>query len=288
MHGHACFCGLFLLALAGCTDTVDTRSTVSPEPIALGEAFDSSKCGSIRGRVVWEGDVPKSDEFLIRALAFNPNVHKDPIRVRTPHIPQVHDKNYGVQNAVIFLRGIDPAHSKAWDHPKVRVEFHDRQIVIEQGNHRSGVGFVRRATSIEIVNRDVEYHNLHGRGAAFFAMPLIETERTHERTLARAGIVDLNCGAGYYWMHAHLFVTEHPYFTRSDADGGFAFDQVPPGNYEVVCWLPNWHVVRKEIDPETAIISRWAWAAPKEQTRRVEVTRIVDVTFTWSAAMFRE
>ena len=43
------------------------------------------------------------------------------------------------------------------------------------------------------------------------------------------------------------------------------------GKYEVVCWLPSWHVQRKEVDPETAIIARLAWAQPQEQVRPVQV-----------------
>jgi hypothetical protein len=160
-------------------------------------------------------------------------------------------------------------------------------LAVHQDQHTS-VGFVRRGNTIEIVNRDTEYHNLHARGAAFFAMPLLEANQVHERRLSQTGIVDLTCAAGYYWLHAHLFVTEHPYYARTDADGQFTFEQVPAGPCEIVCWLPNWHVLRKEVDPETGITARVAWAPPREQTQKIHVAagQRGEITYAWSQPGF--
>jgi hypothetical protein len=286
MHGRIGILG-FLTLLGGCTELSVPNEQQEP-PTALAQAFEPAMTGTIRGRVVWDGEAPASEERLVRAIAYNPHLHKNPARFSTPHIPKVQPQNRGVENAVVFLRGIDPRRGKAWDHPNARVEFHDRQLFVHQGNQRTQVGFVRRGSAVEIVNRDTEYHNLHARGAAFFAMPLLEANQVHERKLPQAGVVDLTCGAGYYWLHAHLFVTEHPYYARTDAEGQFVLDQVPTGSYEIVCWLPTWHITRKEVDPETGIIARLAWDAPKEQTQKVSVAAggISELSSRWSQGMF--
>ena len=67
-----------------------------------------------------------------------------------------------------------------------------------------------------------------------------------------------------------------------------ALEQVPAGKYEVVCWLPSWHVLRKEVDPETGIIARLAWAESQEQVRPVQVLagRTSEITYRWTRAMF--
>jgi hypothetical protein len=201
-----------------------------------------------------------------------------------PHVPQVHSENKGIRNAVVYLRGIDVARSKTWDHPKVRVEFQDRQLRVVQGDLASSVGFVRRGDALDIVNRDDEYHNLHSRGAAFFAVPLIKPNQPQERKLTRAGVVELSCGAGYYWLHGHLFVCEHPYIVRTDADGRFTLVQVPAGVYEVVCWMPSWRILRKEVEPETGVTARLAWEAPREQVARVRVDagKVAVSEFNWT------
>ncbi len=290
MHGRISIIGFaFLALLSSCSDLPQPPRDEKEEPAeTLAESFDPAATGTIRGQVVWDGEIPLAEEFVVRTNAFNPHMHRKPAHFVTPHLPKVQPYKQGVANAVVYLRNIDPRRSKAWDQPPARIAFHDRQLLVEQGNQRTPVGFVRRGSSIEIVNRDTEYHNLHARGAAFFALPLIETKRTHERKLTQAGVVELSCAAGYFWLHAHLFVAEHPYYARSDGEGRFTFEQVPTGTYEMICWLPSWQVLRKEIDPETAIIARWAWAAPKEQTATVRVGagKSSETTYRWAKGMF--
>lgn len=280
---------LCLALLAGCSELADPVSMERAEQEAtLAQFFDPATTGTIEGRVVWDGDVPAAVETVVRANPYNPHLYKAPARFVTPHVPMVHAQNGGVANAVVFLRGIDPRRSKPWDHAQVRVEFQDRQLRITQGDQPTNVGFVRRGGAVEIVNHDAEYHNLRARGGAFFSMPLIDANQVHERVLAKAGVVDLTCAAGYYWLNAHLFVAEHPYYALTDAGGRFMLKRVPAGTYEIVCWLPSWRVLRSECDPETGTIARLAWDAPKEQTQKVRVQAggVGEITYRWERALF--
>jgi len=289
MHGRIAIF-VFLNLAIGCIDTTAPVVPIADPPDAnLAKDFDPTRTGTIEGRVVWEGDLPTATETIVRANAYNPYMHQKPARFRTPHVPIVHPKTHGIAGAVVYLKGIDLKRSKPWDHAKPHVMFQDRKLLIEQGDIRSGVGFVRRGAAIDISNRDDEYHRLLARGKAFFALPLIEPKQTHERILKHEGLVDLTCGMGCYWLNAHLFVAEHPYYTRTDAEGKFVLKDVPTGNYEIVCWLPSWRVERTERDPETATIARLAWHAPEERTQkvRVEAGRGSDITYRWKLGDFK-
>jgi hypothetical protein len=89
-------------------------------------------------------------------------------------------------------------------------------------------------------------------------------------------------------MRGHLFVANHPYLARTDVEGRFQLEAVPPGTYELACWLPNWHVAKHELDAETTQITRL--------TFRPSVVKLRDVTlkprerqtstFTFSSADF--
>ena len=92
----------------------------------------------------------------------------------------------------------------------------------------------------------------------------------------------MSSGAGQFWMRGYLFVADHPYYTRTDADGSYRLTQVPPGDYRLVCWLPNYRIQRRERDPENGLVTRLVYGPPlaTEQPVHVETKQNMDVTFT--------
>ena len=107
MHGRIYLLAIVpLAALCGCTE-VPAPATQDDPPTVLGQSFNPAATGTIRGCVLWDGDAPSSEETLVRAIAFNPRLHLKPANYSTPHVPVVNKQNHGVENAVVFLRGID-------------------------------------------------------------------------------------------------------------------------------------------------------------------------------------
>jgi hypothetical protein len=276
--------------LLGCQEPPGPSGDAESVPDALAASFDPASTGSIAGCVVWEGDIPEVPPFMVyanRSYAIaNQFVGEKP----NPHAPQVDPLGRGVRRAVVYLNNVDKAKSRPWDHPSPRVVIRAREFQVLPGEERSIVGFVRCGSKLEFINEDLTYHLVKGRGASFFSLPLVLTDRPTARRLDRAGIVELSAGAGQFWMQAYLFVDEHPYYTLSDDTGGFELKQVPPGDYELVAWMPNWHIARLERDPEVGLVSRMIYKPPMTQTRRVTVERgqSSQTDFVWSTSHFEK
>src|SRR5208283_3993950 len=132
-------------------------------------------------------------------------------------------------------------------------------------------GFVRRGESIEMVSREPVFHMLHGDGADFFTLAFPDPDQPSSRRLANKGVVELSSAANYFWMRAYLFVDDHPYQACTTPDGSFVLPDVPPGDYELVCWMPNWMEAKRDLDPESAIVLRLRYQPPVEIRQRVTV-----------------
>jgi hypothetical protein len=89
--------------------------------------------------------------------------------------------------------------------------------------------------------------------------------------LESQGFVDLSSAAAHYWGRASLLVSEHPYCAVTDAVGNFSLADVPPGRYEVVGRLPNWHIAKGDFDPETMMLSRLYFGPPVEACAWVSI-----------------
>jgi len=271
-----CLLLLASAAVAGCGSEPPSGSGATQPPTAAPAApaaFDPSACGTITGLVTWVGPIPEVAPITHISPRADGNGY-DSRNLTPPNAPRIARFTRGLAGAVVYLREVDPARAKPWDHrdqPAVTVEVRDSQIHVKQGPRSARSGFVRRGAEITFQSAEPVFHVLRGRGGAFFALPLPEPNQPLTRTFDTCGLVELSSAAGYYWQSAELFVCDHPYYTVSDADGRFEFTHVPAGQYDLVAWHPNWIVTRVERNPESGQPSRLHYGPPLESSRPVGV-----------------
>jgi len=91
--------------------------------------------------------------------------------------------------------------------------------------------------SLHIVNQDAFLHDAHAHLGDRTLFNLgIPRGRTVRTPLRDAGVIHVNCNVRHTWMHAYLFVADHPYHAVTDAAGGFTITDVPPGRQRVRIW----------------------------------------------------
>jgi hypothetical protein len=258
------------LAALGCDEVRHSAPGQASPPPAV-RAFDEATVGTISGRVTWAGQLPNVPPFEIRAFIPAGQPGQPRLIRENPNGPAIDPASRGVAGAVVFLRGVPAEKARPWDHAAVRVEQRDRRLHILQGETDSRVGFVRTGDTVELVALDKLFHALHASGAAFFSLTFPDPDQPRRRRLPSRGVVELTSAAGYYWMRGYLFVDDHPYYTRTDAQGRFRLERVPPGRYELVYWHPSWLEERHDRDPETSLVIRLAFRPPVERRQQVEV-----------------
>lgn len=259
---------LLLLAAAGCDNSLAVNLPAPAEPGETShDQFDPQRVGTISGRVTWAGGVPTVEPIrLMRFEARGLQVQTVP----NPNAPRVSDR--GVQSAILFLRGVDPRRAKAMAAVPTTVEAEPTRLSVVQNGVRHRTAFVPVGAEVSLVSKLDGITGIRGRGANFFTAMLPEANAESHRALPIAGRVELTSAGGHYWMLADLFVCEHAYYARTDDAGRFALPDVPEGEYELVCWHPNWHIVGVERDPETALMVRQLYAPAVEKVVRVRVT----------------
>jgi hypothetical protein len=260
---------LLLAAALGC-DGAPPQPPDAP-PAAARRLFDPATAGAITGHVRWVGEPPSVPPLIQRPNLMGPVGNKETRAWPNPNAPAIDTKTHGVRGAVVSLRGVDPGRARPWDLPPVRVVQQGQQFHVRQGDGDGQVGFVRRGDAVEMVSADPVFHSLHAGGAAFFTLAFPDDDRPRTRHLADRGVVELTSAAGYFWMRGYLFVDDHPYYVRTDAEGQFRLTGVPPGHYEAVCWLPDWREERHERDPETSLVFRLFFRPPLKAVRPIEV-----------------
>jgi hypothetical protein len=242
----------------------------TPEPRAIGSQFNAAESGTINVRVMWEGAKPVISpvETTKRDTLIHPNAMA------------VND-DMSIRNALVMLRGVDPAKSKPWLHEPVSVELHARGITVHQGSRAGRYGFIRTGDRVTFKTKGDAVHGVRARGADFFTHILPPKKNEVERVMSREGRVELASASGQFWACAELIVSDHPYLALTDEHGNANFDNVPAGKYEIVAWHPNWEIASSEVDPETAMLVRQTYKAPFEDS--ISITLSPHETLEWSA-----
>lgn len=276
----ACFCAMGIAT--GCDDLTD----MIPDPPAAYERpdygihHDPQHTGTIAGVVRWQGDRPIVHNPPI------PHVTSKGIRwaeVANPNTPRI-DSELGLGQAVVWLDGIDVQKAAPWgNQDAVQVTVDEDSISIDPDRR---IGFVRVGDAVTFQNTSPNLLGVRARGAAYFTQMLPDQGRT-QRTMSQPGRVELTSPANIHWAIADIIVCEHPYYTQTDDQGRFTFTQVPPGSYTLVTWVPHWQITEHDRDPESGVIFRSRYAAPREFRQSVTIvdqsTTQVEVTVPASA-----
>ena len=93
-------------------------------------------------------------------------------------------------------------------------------------------------TSVEFPNDDSVSHQVYSFSAAKrFQLPLYKGEAHPPITFDRPGLVVLGCNI-HDGMVGYIYVTDAPYFGKTEAAGSVQLKALPVGDYRIAVWSP--------------------------------------------------
>ncbi len=177
---------------------------------------------SIKGRVVVAGAIPAPKKVEVTIDQYVCGNEKEPGDLLVS--PQKE-----LRNAVVWIEN-PPAGAAAPVLPaKTEIDqngcmFVPHVVVIPAGG------------TVDFLNSDRLLHNIHATPKLNVSFNRTQPKsRTIPVTFARPEIVKINCDL-HSWMAAWVVVAAHPWYAITGADGQFAFDNLPPGQYRLSVW----------------------------------------------------
>jgi len=223
--------------------------------------------GTIKGKVTLKGEIPSPRIFLLSMSPFGTYCKK--IADEKGHV-LLKEFNVGsaggLSDAIIAIQGVEKG--KSFPHIKAEIlatdcMFHPAGVPADdlyETDHKGVthhihpmVSVIENHQPISVTNKDPIFHNgqifQRERGNIMLNFPLpISGE-------PQGGILEFDkglrvalmiCGM-HEFMQSWGFAVDNPYYAKSNRDGEYIIDQLPPGTYKIHVWYPHFKVVEKEI-----------------------------------------
>ena len=179
---------------------------------------------TLSGRVVYQGEAPRPAKLLVIAdvaVCGKTDHYDDRLQIGT---------NNGIKDAVVWLERVEGGKSLA----SMGSEF----VLDQRGcTYLPHVLLAPVNTPVQILNNDAIFHNVHTYSSANTPvnLPHPHFKKKLEMVFTAAEKISVRCDV-HGWMSGWIIAVDHPYYATTDAEGGFALSDIPPGHYTVHCW----------------------------------------------------
>jgi plastocyanin len=112
-----------------------------------------------------------------------------------------------------------------------------------------GVLPIQKGTVVEFPNMDDDYHNVfsYSKIKKFDLGRYKKEEKPASQKFDQPGVVKLYCEIHEH-MRSTILVLDTPFFQKTDGEGHFKIEGVPPGGYKLKAWLDDKTLLEKAVE----------------------------------------
>ena len=216
------------LALAG-----DDSKTAPQTPVT----------GTIKGQIVFDGEVPK-----IKPITIGAEVAKGCCDTGgCPSSGNVADDDRsliiaekgGIENVVVTLTVEGAERPKIPEEPRMLDQkgcrFSTRVMIIPMG------------ATVAYANSDAVSHNIHTYAIKNEGINItVAGGKNSAQKLEKAEAVKVTCDI-HTWMASYVYVTDATHWDLTDAEGNFEIEDLPPGTYKLALWHEKLGKAKAEV-----------------------------------------
>lgn len=178
--------------------------------------------GAIKGKVVFVGAAPTAKKIKVTADEYLCGAEKDAEDLLLSPKKEI-------RNTVVWLE--NPPANAAWPARAQKVTMDQKGCV-----YLPRIVVVPAGGTVDFLNNDRLLHNIRATPKLNVPFNLTQPKgRTIPITFAKPEIVAIVCDL-HPWMASWVVVAAHPFYAITGADGQFAFDNLPPGEYKLQVW----------------------------------------------------
>ncbi|HVS03354.1 MAG TPA: carboxypeptidase regulatory-like domain-containing protein [Thermoanaerobaculia bacterium] len=197
------------------------------QPQAQTAAVEPLGTASVRGTVLYEGEVPNLPAVQMTADPACAAQHDEPVK------SQVLELGEGKTLGNVFVHVVSGLPERQWPTPS------EPAIIDQEGClYKPHVIGVLAGQPVKFLNSDGILHNVHAlpdvNREFNIAMPA-ERKEAVETFQQPEDMFQIKCDV-HPWMSAYVRVMEHPYFDTTGPDGSFEISGLPAGTFELEAW----------------------------------------------------
>lgn len=203
-------------------------AAVAALAMQLPAVVNAAEWGSIKGRIVVDGEAPKAAPLAVD--------NKDPFCLTAKPVNQsiVVGKDNALENAVVYVKV--GAGQKIEINPEYEAEF-KKPVVLDNSGcaFHPHITLVRKGQALTIKNDDPTGHNTNIAMFAFNQTVPAKGQLDIKASVAQSIPNPVVCNI-HSFMKGHILSLEHPYMAVSGPDGTFEIKNIPVGTHEFQFW----------------------------------------------------